>query len=71
MWAVGSTRLKLSVPEMTCGHCEAAIRKEVSAVAGVSSVAVDLETKLVTVTGSGVDHEAVVVAIDEAGFDVA
>lgn len=71
MWAVGSTRLKLSVPEMTCGHCEAAIRKEVSAVAGVSSVVVDLETKLVTVTGSGVDHEAVVVAIDEAGFDVA
>lgn len=71
MWAVGSARLKLSVPEMTCGHCEAAIRKEVSAVAGVSSVVVDLETKLVTVTGSGVDHEAVVVAIDEAGFDVA
>jgi len=71
VWAVGSTRLKLSVPEMTCGHCEAAIRKEVSAVAGVSSVVVDLETKLVTVTGSGVDHEAVVVAIDEAGFDVA
>ena len=71
MWAVGSTRLRLSVPEMTCGHCEAAIQKEVSAVAGVSSVVVDLETKLVTVTGSGVDHEAVVVAIDEAGFDVA
>ena len=68
---MGSARLKLSVPEMTCGHCEAAIRKEVSAVAGVSSVVVDLETKLVTVTGSGVDHEAVVVAIDEAGFDVA
>ena len=71
MWAVGSTRLKLSVPEMTCGHCEAAIQKEVSAVAGVSSVVVDLETKLVTVTGSAVDHGAVVAAIDEAGFDVA
>jgi len=71
VWAVGSTRLKLSVPEMTCGHCEAAIQKEVSAVAGVSSVVVDLETKLVTVTGSWVDHGAVVVAIDEAGFDVA
>ena len=71
MWAVGSTRLKLSVPEMTCGHCEAAIQKEVSAVAGVSSVVVDLETKLVTVTGSGVDHETVDVAIDEAGITVA
>ena len=71
MWAVGSTRLELSVPEVTCGHCEAAIQKEVSAVAGVSSVVVDLETKLVTVTGSAVDHGAVVAAIDEAGFDVA
>ncbi len=71
MWAVGSTRLELSVPEMACGHCEAAIQKEVSMVAGVLSVVVDLETKLVTVTGSGVDHRAVVVAIDEAGFDVA
>ena len=71
MWAVGSARLELSVPEMTCGHCEAAIQKEVSAVAGVSSVVVDLETKLVTVTGSGVDHGVVVAAIDEAGFDVA
>jgi len=34
-------------------------------------VVVDLETKLVTVTGSEVDHGAVVAAIDEAGFDVA
>jgi len=56
---------------MTCGHCEAAIQKEVSAVVGVSSVVVDLETKLVTVFGSGLDREAVVAAIDEAGFDVA
>ena len=71
MCPVGSNQLELSVPEMTCGHCEAAIQKEVSAVAGVSSVVVDLETKLVTVTGSGVDQGAVVAAIDEAGFDVA
>lgn len=56
---------------MTCGHCEAAIQKEVSAVAGVSSVVVNLDTKLVTVSGSGLDHAAVVAAIDEAGFDVA
>ncbi|HBU74884.1 MAG: cation-transporting ATPase [Acidimicrobiaceae bacterium] len=56
---------------MTCGHCEAAIQKEVSVVAGVSSVVVDLDAKLVTVTGSGIDNGAVVAAIDEAGFDVA
>ena len=63
--------VELTVPEMTCGHCEAAIQKEVSAVAGVSSVVVDLEKKLVTVSGSGIDRGAVIAAIDEAGFDVA
>jgi copper chaperone len=68
---VNADQIELTVPEMTCGHCEAAIQKEVSAVVGVSSVVVDLETKLVTVSGSGLDREAVVAAIDEAGFDVA
>lgn len=68
---MGSNQLELSVPEMTCGHCEAAIQKEVSVVAGVLSVVVDLDAKLVTVTGSGIDNGAVVTAIDEAGFDVA
>ena len=64
-------QIELTVPEMTCGHCEAAIQKEVSTVVGVSSVVVNLETKLVTVSGSELDRGAVVAAIDEAGFDVA
>ena len=66
-----TNKIELTVPEMTCGHCEAAIQKEVSAVEGVLSVVVDLDTKLVTVSGSGLDRGAVVAAIDEAGFDVA
>ena len=63
--------LTLSVPGMTCGHCEAAVTKEVSSVAGVTAVAVDLDAKLVTVTGAGLDRDAIVAAIDDAGFDVA
>lgn len=63
--------LTLSVPGMTCGHCEAAVKQEVGALAGVTDVAVDLETKDVVVTGSRLDRDAVVAAIDEAGFDVA
>jgi len=63
--------LTLSVPGMTCGHCEAAVKQEVGAVDGVASVAVDLDTKDVVVTGSRLDRDAVVAAIDEAGFDVA
>jgi len=48
-----------------------AITKEVETVAGVQSVDVDLERKLVTVRGDGVSDAAVRSAIDEAGYDVA
>lgn len=66
-----SDTLTLTVPGMTCGHCEAAVKREVGAVAGVDHVDVDLATKLVTVRGADVDRDAVVEAIDEAGYDVA
>lgn len=65
------TTVAFSVPGMTCGHCEAAIQREVGAVAGVTGVVVDLETKDVVVTGTSLDRDALVAAIDEAGFDVA
>ena len=63
--------ITLTVPGMTCGHCESSVTTEVGAVPGVSGVAVDLDTKLVTVTGRDLDRSALVAAIDEAGFDVA
>ncbi len=66
-----SDTLTFSVPGMTCGHCEAAVKQEVGGVTGVSDVAVDLATKLVTVTGAALDRDAIVAAIDEAGYDVA
>ena len=66
-----SDTLTLSVPGMTCGHCEAAVKQEVGGVPGVSGVDVDLETKSVVVSGTDLDRDAVVAAIDEAGFDVA
>jgi copper chaperone len=62
--------LTVVVPGMTCGHCEAAVTGEVSKVKGVTSVAVDLATKLVTIVGSD-DAAAIADAIDEAGFEVA
>jgi copper chaperone CopZ len=65
------SELSFTVPGMTCGHCEAAVKGEVGKVAGVSDVAVDLATKLVTVSGSALDTNAIVAAIDEAGFEVA
>lgn len=62
--------MTFSVPDMTCGHCEAAVTAEVGALEGVASVQVDLDTKMVTVAGSGLDRALIVAAIDEAGFDV-
>jgi copper chaperone CopZ len=59
------------VPGISCGHCRTAITAEVTKVAGVSAVDVDLQDKLVTVTGDGVADAAVRDAIDEAGYDVA
>lgn len=63
--------LSYSVPGVSCEHCRAAITKEVGVVSGVESVEVDLEQKLVTVHGQGLDDGAVRAAIDEAGYDIA
>ena len=59
-----------SVPGVSCGHCSSAISTQLAHVDGVEGVEVDLGTKTVTVQGE-VSREAVVAAIDEAGYDVA
>ena len=58
------------VPEMSCEHCKSAVTGELSAVAGVESVSVDLEEKLVTVTGAPLDDAALRAAIAQAGYEV-
>jgi copper chaperone len=58
-----------SVPEMSSGHCRAAITAEVTAVVGVESVDVDLDKRLVSITGRNLDEATLVAAIDEAGYD--
>jgi copper chaperone len=57
------------VAGMRCSHCQVAVTDEVTKLAGVSAVDVDLETKLVQVHGSDVEPAAVVAAIDDAGYD--
>jgi copper chaperone len=59
------------VPGMHCGHCKAAVSEELAAVPGVAEVEVDLDAKLVTVTGEALDDIALRAAIDEAGYEVA
>ena len=59
------------VTGMTCGHCVQAVRQEISKVDGVESVAVDLESGRVTVTGGGYTDEQIAAAVDEAGYELA
>ena len=64
-----SQTITYSVPGVSCGHCRAAITAEVTAVDGVEAVDVDLETKLVRVSGEALDDAALIAAIDEAGYE--
>jgi copper chaperone CopZ len=58
-----------TVTGMTCGHCVASVTEEVSKVAGVTAVEVDLATGQVTVAAdSPLDDAAVAAAVDEAGY---
>jgi copper chaperone len=59
------------VPGLHCRHCKDAVTREVEAVEGVESVDVDLDRKLVTVTGSSLDDAALRAAIDKAGYEAA
>jgi copper ion binding protein len=60
-----------SVPGMSCEHCRRAVTSEVSTITGVESVDVDLDAKTVTVSGEPLDEQAIIAAIDEAGYEVA
>lgn len=56
---------------MTCGHCVGAVTGEISKLAGVTRVEVDLPSGGVTVeSDAALDHGDVAAAVDEAGFKV-
>lgn len=61
-----------TVEGMTCGHCAAAVNREVRRIGGIDDVRVDVSTGILTI--SATDHvadEAVAAAVDEAGYTVA
>ncbi len=64
-----TTTRTYAVPGVSCGHCKQSIESEVSTVDGVVAVEVDVEAKLVTVSGG--DDAAIRQAIDDAGYDIA
>lgn len=57
---------------MTCNHCVQSVTEEVSEVAGVTAVDVDLADGRLTVTSeSPLDAGLIASAVEEAGFEVA
>jgi len=61
-----------TVTGMTCEHCVASVTEEISEIAGVSAVDVELATGAVTVTSAGPLAEADVRgAVEEAGYQLA
>ena len=58
------------VTGMTCSHCVASVREEVSEIPGVTDVEVDLDSGRLTVAGEGVTDAAVEAAVVEAGYEV-
>jgi copper chaperone len=55
------------VTGMTCGHCVAAVTKEIEALPGVEQVEVSLDAGRAVVTGDVAD-DAVQAAVEEAGY---
>ncbi len=65
-------RARVTVTGMTCQHCVMSVTEEVEEIDGVSTVEVDLETGLVTVTSSReVSTDEIAAAVTEAGFKLA
>ena len=54
---------------MTCGHCEASVREEVSELPGITDVQVDRSRNFLSVTSDAdIGTAAVIAAVDEAGY---
>jgi copper chaperone CopZ len=55
---------------MTCDHCVLSVTEEVSEIAGVERVDVDLDSGRLAVAGSSVSRDAIRQAVAEAGYEV-
>lgn len=65
------TTTTITVNGMTCGHCVGAVTAEIEKVAGVSAVAVELASGVVTIESAAPLAEAeLAAAVEEAGYEV-
>ncbi|MEU1972097.1 heavy metal-associated domain-containing protein [Microbacterium sp. NPDC019599] len=61
---------EFQVTGMSCGHCEASVRREVAQLPGVEAVDVSAASgRLVVTTSAGIADDDVIAAVDEAGYE--
>lgn len=59
--------MKLDIPDMSCGHCKAAVEGAIATVAPEARVSVDLASRTATVDGPA-PAEAVLKALADEGY---
>jgi len=60
--------MRLSVPEMSCGHCKSAIETAVKAIDPAAKIDFDMENRVVDID-TGVDTVSLQSAISTAGYE--
>ena len=70
--STATQQITLSVPDVSCAHCVAAVDEALSPMAGVSAVTTDLASKQVSISydPAGVSVDQIAAALDEAGYPV-
>lgn len=62
------SKVEIKIEGMTCGHCAMTITKELSGLAGVSSVQVDHANGIAVVDQTGLSNDQISEAITAAGY---
>jgi copper chaperone CopZ len=66
---LGMSETILRVPDMSCGHCVAAVQRALEGVEGVESAQVSLDSKIARITHiDGLDLGALLGAVQAAGY---
>ena len=64
--------LTLTAPDISCEHCQRTIEREIGALPGIGSVAVDVPSKRVEVRydPGRISRDSIVARLDEEGYPV-
>jgi len=69
MAGIEKTTVEYKVTGMSCGHCEASVRGEVSKLAGIEDIQVSAAAGTLRIVSSAeLADDAVIAAVDEAGY---